>query len=53
MICLDGPSIDSLNLGNELEILLPQAPECWDYSCVLPHPALLNLFLFTFGSSRV
>jgi hypothetical protein len=28
-------------VGPELEILLPQPFECWDYSCAPPHLALL------------
>jgi hypothetical protein len=28
----------------EFVILLPQPPECWDYRCVPPHPALSSLF---------
>jgi hypothetical protein len=29
----------------DLVILLPQLLGCWDYSCVLPHSAVTNIFL--------
>lgn len=40
--CLRDPRLvlNSLVIEHDLEVfpILPPPPECWDYSCVLPHP---------------
>jgi hypothetical protein len=45
-LCFEIGSCYATQVGLELEIFLPQLPECWDYKCVPLCLASKTLFLF-------